>query len=107
VKLSGTVSVTRKLFLIGKDELLCKSNTTETERGFIRWPKSLSGTYIQTSCPFGSLNNGFASRKCSKEGQWSDMKVSECLFNDKSTKDLQKLYAVSVDKDNIHSGIVF
>ena len=94
---SGSDYRSRNIFLVAKNQDTCQSNTTNTTKGYINWPTSLSGALVRSECPFGSMTkNSFAHRQCSVQNGWSNLDINECFFSDPTTKKLQKLYAVRI-----------
>ena len=92
---SGSYYRSRNIFLVTKNQETCQSNTTNTTKGYINWPTSLSGALVRNDCPFGSMaKNSYAQRQCTIQNGWRDLDITECFFSDSTTKKLQKLYAV-------------
>jgi hypothetical protein len=67
----------------------------ETSKGYIYWPRTLTGQTIQLKCPFGSAawvkNYGQAFYTCSINRQWTDLDLSQCAFRTNISREFDRL----------------
>jgi hypothetical protein len=67
----------------------------ETSKGYIYWPRTLTGQTIQLKCPFGSAawfkNEAQASYTCSMNRQWTDLDLSQCAFRTNISREFDRL----------------
>ena len=84
------------IIVLSKDTKFCPPLTTVTNRGTYRWPKTVSNIPISLPCSKKTYELNGRDRKayhrCSKEGKWEKLNVSECQFSNEVTRVLKQYY---------------
>ena len=73
--------------------IYCPQLISQTYKGVITWPKTLSNTVAKEKCSISkSLAPGFATHRCTAEGTWINLlNLASCDFESNLTRSLQDL----------------
>ncbi|XP_035671784.1 adhesion G protein-coupled receptor A3-like [Branchiostoma floridae] len=96
------------VMVISNEPVYCEEETIRNNKGSFTWPRVLAGVPISLPCPQGG-GTGYAgggrgpvaTRRCTREGWWDELDVSQCQYVNEITRVLEMFTKQPVNTTNV------
>ncbi|XP_064630086.1 adhesion G protein-coupled receptor A3-like isoform X2 [Lineus longissimus] len=108
----GNASKTVNIVVISDNTLHCPRTEVQTNRGWFKWPKTVSGVSIEHVCETGrsASYHGKAVPKayytCSAAGKWENLDTMQCQYMMEMTRVLEQYSMLQLNHSNVYGKAV-